>query len=81
MKIHDVLSCLEILLIKALRKPPDTNGIRSAVWGHDRPFFIRRLCTASGCLKTTARCGLMRTMLLRKFEKEETQREDKTKTV
>ena len=41
--IRDILSSLDIGLIKALRNPRRTNGIRKPVWGHGRLCFVCRL--------------------------------------
>ena len=62
--IRGIWSWLELRLIKALRIPRGTNGIRRPVWGNGNLCFARRLWAASGCPKKPldagqqARCGL-----------------------
>ena len=41
--LKKIKSWLDICLIKALRNPHRTNGIRRPVWGHGRLCFVRQL--------------------------------------
>ena len=79
--IRDILSWLDTCLIKALRNPRCTNGIRrpKADIGAWQTLLRMPIVESERLPKETAGSGLTSTVLPRNLEEEETQHEEKEK--